>query len=54
LGEKIFSGGQYSLNLKLKQGDSVLFRYRIYIQNGKSTPAAAFLNQLAKEFDKKY
>ncbi len=54
LGERIFSGGKYSLNLKLKKGDSVLFRYRIYIQNGKSTPTAAFLNQLAKEFDKKY
>ncbi len=54
LGEKIFSGGKYSLNLKLKKGDSVLFRYRIYVQNGKTTPTAALLDHQAKEFDKEY
>jgi hypothetical protein len=54
LGQKIFSNGKYSLNLKLKKGESVRFRYRILIQNGKITPDADHLNQLAKEFDSKY
>lgn len=54
LGEKIFTNGKSSLNLKLKKGESIRFRYRIFIQNGKSTPAANYLNQIAKEFDKKY
>ena len=52
LGEKIFSNGKYALNLKIKKGDSVRFRYRILIQNGKTIPTALFLNQFAKEFDK--
>jgi hypothetical protein len=54
LGESIFSNGKYSLNLKLKKGESVRFIYRIFIQNGKTTPDAGFLNQLSKEFDNKY
>jgi Methane oxygenase PmoA len=53
LGEKIFSNGKYSLNLKIKKGDTVRFHYRILIQNGKTTPTALYLNQFAKEFDGK-
>jgi hypothetical protein len=53
LGEKIFTNGKSSFNLKLKKGSTVLFQYRILIQNGKSTPTPLYLNRLAKEFDKK-
>jgi hypothetical protein len=52
LGEKIFSNGKYSLNLKIKKGDTVRFHYRILIQNGATTSTVAFLNQFAKDFDK--
>jgi hypothetical protein len=54
LGEKIFTNGKSALNLKLKKGDSIRFRYRILIQNGKSIPAAKDLDLVAKEFNKKY
>jgi Methane oxygenase PmoA len=54
LGEKIFSNGKYSLDLKLKRGESVKFRYRILIQNGKTTPEPEFLNKVSKEFNGKY
>jgi Methane oxygenase PmoA len=50
LGEKIFTNGKSSFNLKLKKGDSIRFRYRILIQNGNSTASANFLNQIAKKF----
>ncbi len=52
LGEKIFTNGKSSLNLKLKKGESVRFRYRILIQNGKTTPTADYLNQVARDFIK--
>lgn len=54
LGEKIFSNGKYSLNLKLKKTESVRFRYRILIQNGRTTPGSNYLNQISKEFNGKY
>ncbi len=54
LGENIFSNGKYSLNLKLKKGESARFVYRIFIQNGKTTPDTSYLNRLSKEFDSKY
>lgn len=34
LGQKIFSEGKEELNLKLKKGESVTFRYRLYITSG--------------------
>jgi hypothetical protein len=34
LGQKIFSDGKEELNLKLKKGESVTFRYRLYITSG--------------------
>jgi hypothetical protein len=52
LGEKIFTNGKSALNLKLKKGEKVTFRYRILIQNGKNTPAASYLNQVADSFNK--
>jgi hypothetical protein len=54
LGEKIFTNGKSSLNLKLKKGETVRFRYRILIKNGKTTPGMPYLNQVSKEFKSKY
>ena len=54
LGEKIFTNGKSSLNLRLKKGNRILFRYRILIQNGKSTYSADYLNQEAKTFNKNF
>jgi hypothetical protein len=51
LGEKIFSGGKSSLNLKLEKGESITFRYRILIQSGKLTPSVAYLNKMAEKFN---
>jgi len=50
LGEKIFTNGKSSLNLTLTKGDSIRFRYRVVIQNGKSTIRSFELNQIAKKF----
>jgi hypothetical protein len=53
LGKKIFTNGKYSLNLKLRKGEKVIFRYRILIQNGKTTSNVNYLNQASENFDKK-
>jgi Methane oxygenase PmoA len=50
LGEKIFTNGKSSLNLKLKKGESVQFRYRIIIQNGSTTLSFQELNRYADLF----
>jgi len=50
LGEKIFTNGKSEKNLTLKPGESVTFRYRIVIENGKGTPTSAGLNKMAAEF----
>jgi hypothetical protein len=34
LGQKVFSKGKENLDLKLKKGESVTFRYRVIIQSG--------------------
>ncbi len=52
LGEKIFTNGKSELNLKLKPGAKVIFKYRILIQNGKKTPDIAELNQVFSSFNK--
>ena len=54
LGEKIFTNGSTSFNLKLKKGETIRFCYRILIQNGKTTFQTKYLDQVAKEFNKKY
>jgi hypothetical protein len=54
LGEKIFSVGKSSLNLHLKKGETIRFRYRIQIQNGKLTESVNLINQEAQNFDKLY
>lgn len=52
LGEKIFSNGARTKNLTLQKGESVTFRYRIVIANGKATISTAEVEQLAKAFEK--
>jgi hypothetical protein len=52
LGEKIFTNGKTSLNLRIKKGDKVAFRYRILIQNGHTTCTSSYLNQIAESFGK--
>jgi hypothetical protein len=52
LGQKIFSNGREQMNLHLKKGQTVRFRYRILIEeNTHSTPVAE-LNRLAADFAK--
>lgn len=52
LGQKIFSDGKEELNFTLKKGESVTFRYRLYITSGyKATDDE--LNGQFNEFSKK-
>jgi hypothetical protein len=53
LGEKIFTNGQSEKNLQLKKGESVVFKYRILIDDGNKTITAKEINILANEFDEK-
>src|SRR5215210_121830 len=53
LGEKVFTNGKSQKNLTLTKGESVSFRFRILIDNGKETISAAELNNQANEFGKK-
>ena len=53
LGEKIFTNGKSEKNLSLKKGESVTFRYRIIISNGKKTITGDELNKIAEVFSKK-
>ncbi len=50
LGQTIFSNGKFSINLKLKNGESVTFRYRMIIQDGNHTLSVEELNKDAEEF----
>ena len=50
LGEKVFTNGKSAKNLTLQKGESVTFRYRIFIENGHKTPGAAQLNSMAAAF----
>jgi Methane oxygenase PmoA len=54
LGKKIFTNGKSELNLKLKKGDTLRFRYRILIQNGKTTPSVNYLNEAAKKYNDQF
>jgi hypothetical protein len=53
LAEKIFTNGKSALNLKLKKGESVTFRYRIVITSGDKTISGMDLNAMAAAFGKK-
>jgi len=49
LGKEVFTEGKAKLNLSLKKGESVVFRYRVVIrEGGKLTPSE--LNQYLKTF----
>ncbi len=52
LGENIFTNGKSAKNLQLKRGASVIFRYRIVIQDGTTTLSPAQLNILSDAFAK--
>ncbi len=52
LGEKIFTNGKSAKNLALKKGESVSFRYRTIIDEGKYTITTKKLNELTDEFAK--
>jgi len=52
LGEKIFTNGASAKNLTLQKGDTVTFRYRIVVENGKETLSTDELNKLAADFAK--
>ena len=47
LGQKIFSDGKDSLNLTVQPGQSVTFRYRVYIKSGKKATKAEMDRQAA-------
>ena len=49
LGQEVLSGGKLRLNFALEPRQSVVFRHRIVINNGK-TPTAADLDKLAETF----
>lgn len=51
LGRKVFSNGKEELNLVLKPGQSVQFRYRILVQDG-GKPTASEMNKVADDFAK--
>lgn len=53
LGEKIFTNGKSVKNLRLAKGESVCFRYRVVIQDGRETITTEELNKLANDFGKK-
>ena len=50
LGEKIFTNGKSAKNLELKKGESVSFRYRTIIDEGKNTIAIKELDEQAEDF----
>ncbi len=52
LGEKIFTNGKSSKNLRLKKGESVTFRYRMVIDADNKTLSVEELNKLADDFAK--
>lgn len=50
LGEAIFTKGKQVKDLLLKKGDSVTFRYRVVIHNGRATPGMSDWNKIADDF----
>ena len=50
LGEKIFTNGKTSKDLLLQKGQSVIFRFRVMIDQGTKTISASALNEAADDF----
>lgn len=53
LGEKIFTNGKSAKNLKLKKGESVTFRYRIVVDEGKNSISTDQIKKFAGDFAQK-
>lgn len=53
LGEKIFTNGKSAKNLKLKKGETVTFRYRIVVDEGKNAISTEQIKKFAAEFAQK-
>ncbi len=53
LGEKIFTNGKSAKNLQLKKGESVTFRYRIVVDEGKNAISTEQIKNFAAEFAEK-
>ena len=51
LGQSVFSNGKETLNLSLKKGEAVTFRYRIIIGSGKEKLANEEIEKLAQSFE---
>jgi len=54
LGERIFTNGKSYKDLQLKKGDSVIFLFRIVIDEGAKTISSDTLNRMADEFAEEY
>lgn len=52
LGEKVFSNGEKTTNLKLKKGEKVTFKYRIVVDAGKNSISKLQIQKLATDFGK--
>jgi Methane oxygenase PmoA len=50
LGEKVFTNGKKTLDLKLKKGESITFNYRVVVKSGELTDAE--LDKLTADFAK--
>lgn len=50
LGEKIFTNGAKTKNLHLQKGESVTFRYRIVVEDGRQSIPVHEMNKLADAF----
>ena len=50
LGEKVFTNGKAAKNLKLAKGESVTFRYRVVIDEGKNSISEEQINKFMAEF----
>ncbi|RYG22148.1 MAG: hypothetical protein EOO07_00675 [Chitinophagaceae bacterium] len=50
LGEKVFTNGAKSTNLKLKKGEKITFRYRIVVDAGKNTISKPQIQKFATAF----
>ena len=50
LGEKIFTNGKTSKDLLIQKGQSVIFRFRVMIDQGTKTISASALNEAADDF----
>ncbi len=52
LGEKVFSNGARTTNLKLKKNEKVTFKYRIVVDAGKKSISIPQIQKLAADFGK--